>query len=84
MIMKVFSKGQVVIPAHVRRKLGISIGERLEVQVDEHRRVIELSPTCTDVSRELAGSLAEYGSRKPFPDQEIQRKALAGGLSRGR
>lgn len=84
MIMKVFAKGQVVIPAHVRQKLGIAVGENLEVHVDEKRRVIELSRAPADVSRDLAGSLAGYRRGKPFPARQSMHDALAGGLSRGR
>ena len=83
MIMKVFAKGQVVIPAHIRRKLGIAIGEKVEVQVDESRGVIELSRVEANTSRELAGSLAGYRKDKQFPDHKAINAALAEGLSRG-
>jgi AbrB family looped-hinge helix DNA binding protein len=83
MIMKVFAKGQVVIPSHIRRKLGIAVGENLDVQVDEKRGVIELSRVHTNATRELAGSLSDYRSGKPFPTKKTMGAALAGGLSRG-
>ncbi len=84
MIMKVFAKGQVVIPAEIRRALGIAIGEKLDVQIDQSRGVIELSVAPASVNRELAGSLAEYRREKSFPDRKTMHRALAGGLGRDR
>ena len=84
MIMKVFAKGQVVIPAEIRRALGIAIGEKLAVQINESRGVIELSRAPATVNRKLAGSLAEYRRDKPFPDRKTMHRALAGGLASDR
>ena len=42
MLMKVFNKGQIVIPAEMRRALGIQVGDRLVVEIDQERHTIEL------------------------------------------
>ncbi|HMP71877.1 MAG TPA: AbrB/MazE/SpoVT family DNA-binding domain-containing protein [Kiritimatiellia bacterium] len=82
MIMKVFAKGQVVIPSHIRRTLGIAVGDNLDVRVDEKRGVIELSRVQTNAAGELAGSLFVYKHGKSFPNKRSMAAALSGGLSR--
>jgi AbrB family looped-hinge helix DNA binding protein len=47
-------KGQIVIPADVRRKLGIKGGTRLNVEVDEAGRII-LTPLTQSFIRTLYG-----------------------------
>lgn len=84
MIMKVFAKGQVVIPAHIRRQLGIAVGSNLDVHIDEERGVIELARANTRESEALAGSLANYRGKKAFPDRKSMAAALAQGLGHGR
>ena len=37
MSMKVFNKGQIVIPVEIRKELGITIGDKLSVYVDSKR-----------------------------------------------
>ena len=38
------SKGQIVIPSSVRRKLGIKEGTRIQVEIDEEAKEIILKP----------------------------------------
>ena len=49
------SKGQIVIPAEVRRKLGIEKGTRLNVDVDEATGRIILTPLNHRFIRTLYG-----------------------------
>ena len=42
MLTKVHNKGQVVIPAQVRKQLGIDVGDFLEVEVKPDEGKIEL------------------------------------------
>jgi AbrB family looped-hinge helix DNA binding protein len=49
------SKGQTTIPKHVRKRLNLHPGDRLEFVIDEDGRVL-LLPATPDVS-ELAGLL---------------------------
>jgi len=83
MLMKVFNKGQVVIPAEIRRALGISVGDRLEVEIDRERRAIELHKPERRGSRSLAGALAGYARGKPFPSRRDMGSALEKGLQHG-
>lgn len=83
MLMKVFQKGQVVIPAAVRRELGIEVGDRLEVELDRENRTIALHKPEQREAAALAGSLAEYARGKAFPNREEMQAALAEGLGDG-
>jgi AbrB family looped-hinge helix DNA binding protein len=53
--VRTLAKGQVVIPAEVRRRLGIAPGDLLEIRVvDDH---IELAPLPDDPIAAFCGSL---------------------------
>lgn len=67
MLMKVFNKGQIVIPAAVRRKLKIKIGDMLDFFIDENENCIKLKRSDEMQSTRLAGSLSKYNRRKKFP-----------------
>lgn len=54
--VKVSDKGQVTLPAQVRRKLGIKPGSRMEVEVQDNRVVLEPEGSVMDAS----GVLHEY------------------------
>ena len=82
MLMKVFNKGQVVIPVQIRRALGIEIGEMLDVRIDSDRARIEISKPASRESAALAGSLARHAARRRFPSKNGMRQALVQGLSR--
>jgi AbrB family looped-hinge helix DNA binding protein len=49
------SKGQVVIPAELREKLGMEAGTRIAVRIEEHHIVLE--PITEAYIRSLRGSL---------------------------
>lgn len=49
------TKGQVVIPAPVRRKLGIKTGTRIQVEIDEATSQIILTPITREYIKSLAG-----------------------------
>lgn len=83
MMMKVFAKGQVVIPSDIRRKLGIDVGDYLNVELDEQRGALVLRRARPYASRELAGSLAAYRRGKKFPSRKAMKDALAKGLAHG-
>ncbi len=83
MLMKVFNKGQIVIPAEMRRALGIQVGDRLDVEIDQERHTIELHKPDERKSRELAGAFAGYAKGRAFPAREEMQDALAKGLRNG-
>ena len=78
--MKVFSKGQVVIPVEIRKNLGIEPGDLVSVTLDYSKRRIELSPQEVKTSKSIAGSLSRYKHRKPFPDKQHLNRILRMGL----
>jgi len=57
----VTSKGQVVIPAKVRRQLGIKEGTHLQIDVDEVNRRIILTPVTREYVHSLRGKYKGKG-----------------------
>ncbi len=80
MLMKVFNKGQVVIPAELRRSLGISVGDLLDVSVNRKSKCVQLRPNNELKSQALAGSLAKYARGNKFPTRKQMAEALKRGL----
>lgn len=83
MLMKVHNKGQVVIPAHVRKQLGIDVGDVLEVEVVPDEGKIELRRPVQGKAASLAGSLKQYARGKRFPSERQIAEALRRGLMQG-
>ena len=48
-------KGQIVIPSSVRRKLGITEGTRIQIEVDEKENKIILTPVTRARMQKLFG-----------------------------
>ena len=82
MLMKVFNKGQVVIPVAIRKEFGIEIGDMLDVVADKKEKCVKLRKTVEMKSQKLAGSLSKYKRRKRFPSRKEIKKALAEGIVR--
>ncbi|NKB69706.1 MAG: AbrB/MazE/SpoVT family DNA-binding domain-containing protein [Candidatus Latescibacteria bacterium] len=82
MLMKVHNKGQVVIPAEIRKVLDLEIGDFLEVEIDAGNQRILLHKSGGKNTRDLAGSLSQYANNKTFPSKQQMRRALQQGLSR--
>jgi len=49
------TKGQIVIPSSVRRKLGIKAGTRIQVELDEENSQIILKPITREYIERMAG-----------------------------
>ena len=49
-------KGQIVIPAKIRRKFGIKEGTRVQVDIDEQAHRIILTPVTRDYIQNCVGS----------------------------
>ena len=74
MLAKVFNKGQVVIPAALRKKFGIIMGERVNIVVEEDG--IKIMPVKKKVdANELFGVFYKYAEGKPFLTEEEIEKA---------
>jgi len=83
MLMKVFNKGQVVIPVAIRKEFGIEIGDMLDVVADREEKCVKLKRPGEMKSKKLAGSLSRYNRRERFPSRQEMKKALAEGIARG-
>jgi AbrB family looped-hinge helix DNA binding protein len=49
------TKGQIVIPSSMRRKLGITAGTRINVELDEENSQIILRPITREYIERLSG-----------------------------
>ena len=81
MQMKVHNKGQVVIPAAIRKELGIVIGDELDVEIDLRREGIILKKHSGNTSSKLAGSLRQYKKGRCFPSRREMHERLRHGLA---
>jgi AbrB family looped-hinge helix DNA binding protein len=75
--MTIGPKGQIVIPAALRKQLGLEPGQRVAVEL--HGPQLVLTPIPKDLIAYLGGSLK--GSPSPLPDlirehaEEVRRDA---------
>jgi AbrB family looped-hinge helix DNA binding protein len=67
------SKGQLVVPAELRRKHGIQAGTRVKFLEDEFGRII-LQPITDEYIDRLKGCLAGGPSVLAFWEKEHRRK----------
>ena len=66
-------KGQIVIPSSVRRKFGIKEGTRIQIEVDDERQRIILTPITREYIHSLRGSLKGKGALK-FLEEERRKE----------
>lgn len=59
-VVKTSAKGQVVIPAGIRKRAGLHGGDK--VSVEEHEGVIVIVPVAKDAVRSLQGILKGHPS----------------------
>ncbi len=69
-------KGQIVIPSSVRRKLGIKEGTRIEIQVDEQRQRIILTPITREYIHSLRGKYKGKGLVKALEAEKKREREL--------
>ncbi len=58
------SKGQIVIPSSMRKKLGIREGTRIQIELDEDAKEIILTPITRDYVHSLRGRFKGKGLLK--------------------
>jgi len=69
------SKGQIVIPASMRKKLGIKDGTRIQITLDEDAREIVLTPITREYVHSLRGRFKGKGLLKALmADRKEERK----------
>jgi AbrB family looped-hinge helix DNA binding protein len=72
----VTSKGQVVIPSQIRRRLGIKEGTFLEINVDEANKKIILTPITREYIHSLRGKYKGKGLLKALMAEKQREKEL--------
>ncbi len=70
----VTSKGQVVIPSQIRRKLGVKEGTYLQVDVDETAKKIILTPITREYIHSLRGKYKGRGLMKALMAEKQREK----------
>jgi len=84
--MKVFPKGQVVIPVALRKKYQIDIGDQVDVISAPEGILLKPLPkknSQTSLTDRLFGIFSEYASKKSKPTKADIQKATEGGLIEG-
>ena len=72
----VSTKGQIVIPSSVRRKLGIEDGTRIHIEVDERNMQIVLTPITREFIRSLRGKYKGRGMLKALEEDRKREREL--------
>jgi len=68
------SKGQVVIPSKIRRKLGIKEGTYIQIDVDELNKRIILTPVTREYIHSLRGKYKGKGLMKALMADKKREK----------
>jgi len=69
-------KGQIVIPAKIRRKFGIKQGTRVQVDIDEQAHRIILTPVTRDYIQRLRGKYKGRGLLSALAREKKREKEL--------
>ena len=72
----VTSKGQVVIPSKIRRRLGVKEGTYLQIDMDEQTRKIILTPITREYIHSLRGKYRGRGLMKALMAEKKREKEL--------
>lgn len=70
------SKGQIVIPSSIRRRLGIKEGTRIQIELREEEKEIILRPITRDYVHSLRGKLRGKGLMKALMAEKKREKEL--------
>ena len=70
------SKGQIVIPSSLRRKLGIKEGTRIRIEFDEAAGEIILKPITREFVHSLRGRLKGRGLLKALMAEKKREREL--------
>ena len=70
------SKGQVVIPSKLRRRLGIREGTYIQIEVDEANKRLILTPVTREYVHSLRGKYKGKGLMKALMAEKNREKEL--------
>lgn len=68
------SKGQVVIPSKIRRKLGIKEGTYIQIDLDDENKRIILTPVTREYIHSLRGKYKGKGLMKALMAEKKREK----------
>ena len=84
--MKVFPKGQVIIPVDLRRKYNINIGDQIEFITFQDGILLKpskLKPGGQSLTDNLFGVLNDYAKNKELPGEEAINETTESGFANG-
>jgi AbrB family looped-hinge helix DNA binding protein len=70
------SKGQVVIPSKLRRRLGIREGTYIQIDVDDDNKRLILTPVTREYIHSLRGKYKGKGLMKALMAEKNREKEL--------
>jgi len=70
------SKGQIVIPSSLRKKLGIKEGTRIQIELDEDSGEIILKPITREHVHSLRGKFKGKGLMKALMAEKKKERML--------
>ena len=70
------SKGQIVIPSSIRRRLGIKEGTRIQIELREEEKEIILRPITRDYVHNSRGKLRGKGLMKALMAEKKREREL--------
>jgi len=71
-VTRLSSKGQVVIPAEIRRRLGMSAGDRLTIEVQNGSGAVTLRPLAAhDLQDSIRKAEAWFASEAVDPVEQL-------------
>jgi AbrB family looped-hinge helix DNA binding protein len=70
------SKGQIVIPSSIRRKLGIKEGTRIQIELKEDEKEIILKPITREYIHSLRGKFKGKGLMKALMAEKKRERDL--------
>jgi AbrB family looped-hinge helix DNA binding protein len=70
------SKGQIVIPSSIRRKLGIKEGTRIQIELNEDANEIVLKPITREYIHSLRGRFRGKGLMKALMAEKRKEREL--------
>ena len=84
--MKVFPKGQVVIPISLREKYHIEIGDQIDVISESdgiHLKPVQKETNKRSMTDRLFGIFSTYAAGKPAPNKKDIQGAVETGFTEG-
>jgi AbrB family looped-hinge helix DNA binding protein len=70
------SKGQIVIPSSMRRKLGIREGTRIQIELNEDEKEIVLKPITREYIHSLRGKFRGKGLLQELMAEKQKERKL--------